>query len=113
MIYVDDIRGETIYHHGIKGQRWGVKKRVASSGHSNKAGTHKMDPKTANKQTKRAKDAVSKQKNKLLASTIGGTVAYIGVSAISRKMHLRFGEELALMAVGGYVTGSVVNSYDK
>ena len=113
MIYVDDVRGETIYHHGIKGQRWGVKKRVASSGHSTKSGSHKTNAKTANKQTKLAKDAVSKQKNKLLASTIGGTIAYIGVSAISRKMHLRFGEELALMAVGGYVTGSVVNSYDK
>lgn len=32
MIYVDDVRGETIYHHGIKGQRWGVKKRAQKLG---------------------------------------------------------------------------------
>lgn len=65
MIYVDDVRGETIYHHGIKGQRWGVKQRVASAGHRAASGIHKMD------ETYAKKSADFSSKHKVLGKVSG------------------------------------------
>ena len=50
MIYVDDIRGETIYHHGVKGQRWGTRRKVQKLG-------QKMD--SLNSQAKNLKSTQS------------------------------------------------------
>ena len=51
MIYVDDVRGETIYHHGVKGQRWGTRRKVQKLG-------QKMD--SLNSQAKGLKSTQSK-----------------------------------------------------
>lgn len=51
MIYVDDVRGETIYHHGVKGQRWGTRRKVQKLG-------RKMD--SLNSQAKGLKSTQSK-----------------------------------------------------
>ena len=79
MIYVDDIRGETIHHHGIKGQRWGVRKRVASAGHRAAVGIHKMD------ETYEKRSADFSSKHKVLGKATGYLTGATGRARIAAK----------------------------
>lgn len=92
MIYVDDVRGETIYHHGIKGQRWGVKKRVASAGHRAAAGIHKMD------ETYAKQSAAFSSKHKVLGKVSGhltGDAARAKLASKASKKSSKYNSKIA------------------
>lgn len=70
-----------LYHHGIKGQRWGVRRFQDKNGRLTSAGKKRLETKSDDNQTEEKKGLTDKQKQYIkIGATVAGTaiVAYGG-----------------------------------
>ena len=86
-ILLDDV----LYHAGVRGMKWGVRKQRPTGGGNRRSGTHAMSGDRLSRSKNSKKIAISKQVGKTVGLTVLTQVGAMGVGRISKSPSVSLG----------------------
>lgn len=103
---------EEMYHHGILGQKWGIRRFQNSDGSLTSAGKRRYDKDTSNDRSKNSKAEILEKSNKgtknlKRAAAVGATIAVASLAVIGAK---KLSQVKRATNVGSSVVNTALNS---